>query len=74
MPSVRSYDRFMEALLLRDGDDARFVLVDVDPALHASATEVFAPCAVGFERRAPWRGDVETIFECFEASIEAILR
>ena len=64
----------METQLLRDGDEARFVLVDLDPALHASAAELLARCTEGFERRTPWRGDVEAIFERFEASIETMLR
>jgi hypothetical protein len=60
--------------LLRDGDDARFVLLDVDPDLHASAAELLAHCGEGFERRAAWRGEVEATFERFAASIETMLR
>jgi hypothetical protein len=64
----------MEALLLRAGDEARFVLSHVDPALHASAAELLVPCAEGFERRVAWRAGVETIFERFAMSIGVMLR
>ena len=64
----------MHTSLTRDGAEARFVVADLDPALHASAAELLAPCADGFERRLAWRGEVEATFERFSAVIERMLR
>jgi hypothetical protein len=65
----------MRVSLQRHDDEARFVLADVEEGLHpAAAALAFAPCAEGFERRFPWRDDVEAIFRRFEVSIETTLR
>jgi len=64
----------MNTSLTRDGGEARFVVADLDPAVHASAAELLTPCAEGFERRLAWHGDVEAIFERFQVSIDAMLR
>lgn len=60
--------------LVRDGAEARFVVTDVDPALRTSAAELLTPCSEGFERRLPWRGEVEATFERFSAAITRMLR
>jgi hypothetical protein len=64
----------MHTWLTRDGAEARFVVADLDPTLHASAAELLTPCAEGFERRLAWRGEVDATFERFSAAIERMLR